>query len=165
MPAARLEQTREVGALAKLGNLQLQSADAGVPLPVSIAIAVGGSARRPLMRLGADEVGHLGVHQFLREQLYAVAQEVRIRALLRLVEQVQQCHPETRHRRGPPSDGFEQLRLDHTVALLSKRLWIYTTTRDTTCWPVASLANRPNYGQQSRLNPTLNTLQTKLFPR
>ena len=28
--------------------------------------------------------------------------------------------------------GFEQLHLDHTVAFLSKALWIYTTSRDTT---------------------------------
>src|SRR6266540_1353300 len=45
---------------------------------------------------------------------------------------VQQCHPETRHRRGPPCGGLKQLHLDHTVALLSKRLRIYTTTCDTT---------------------------------
>jgi len=37
---------------------------------------------------GADQLGHLGVHQLLREQLEAVAQEVRIGALLGLVEQV-----------------------------------------------------------------------------
>jgi hypothetical protein len=62
----------------------------------------------------------------------SLCQPDQARALLRLVEQVQQCHPETRHRRGPPCGGFEQLHLDHTVAFLSKAFWIYTTTRDTT---------------------------------
>src|SRR5713226_2922391 len=132
VPAARLQEAWEVGALAELGDLQLQGADAGIPLPVSIAVAIGGPARRALVWLGPDEVSHFGVHQLLREQPHAVTQEVGIRALLRLVEQVQQCHPETRHRRGPPCGGLKQLHLDHTVALLSKRLWIYTTTRDTT---------------------------------
>jgi len=32
----------------------------------------------------------------------------------------------------PLDDPWRQLHLDHTVALLSKRLWNYTTTRDTT---------------------------------
>src|SRR5712692_873104 len=72
-----LEQAREVGALAELGNLQLEGADTGVPLPLSIAVAVGGASRRALVGFGADEVGHLGVHQLLRQQPYAVAQEVR----------------------------------------------------------------------------------------
>ena len=102
VPAPRFQEAREVGALAELRDLQLQGADAGVPFPLSIAIAVGGPAGRPLVRLGADQVGHLGAHQLLRQQLHAVAQKVRVRALLGLVEQVQQCHPETRHRGGPP---------------------------------------------------------------
>jgi hypothetical protein len=37
----------------------------------------------------ADKVRHLGLYQLLRQQPHAVAQEVRIRALLLLVEQVQ----------------------------------------------------------------------------
>jgi len=137
MPPARLQQAREVGALAELGDLQLEGADSGVPFPVSIAVAVGGPARRALMRLGPNQVGHLGGRSPRHPLGPARAaarrrQEVGIGALLRLVEQVQQCHPETCHRRGPPGSGFEQLHLDHTVALLSKRLYIYTITRDTT---------------------------------
>jgi len=54
MPPARLQQAREVGALTELGDLQLQGADAGVPLPVSVAVAIGGPSRRALMRLGPD---------------------------------------------------------------------------------------------------------------
>jgi len=38
---------------------------------------------------GAHELGHLGIHQLLSEQLEAIAQEVGIGALLRLVEQVE----------------------------------------------------------------------------
>jgi hypothetical protein len=102
VPAPRFQQARKAGPLPELGDLQLQGADPGVPLPVSIAVAVGRPTRRALVRLGADQVGHLGVHQLLRQQLNAVAKKVRIRALLRLDEQVQQCHPETRHRCGPP---------------------------------------------------------------
>ena len=78
MPPARLEQARKVRALAQLGDLQLQGADAGVPLPLSIAVSVGGPPRRPLVWLGAHQVGHLGVHQLLRQQLHAVAQKVRV---------------------------------------------------------------------------------------
>jgi len=102
MPAARLEQTRKVAARPQLGNVELDGADPSVPLPVSVAVAIGGPAGCTLVRLGADQLGHLGLHQLLRQQPHAIAQEVRVRALLRLVEQVQQCHPEIRHRCGPP---------------------------------------------------------------
>ena len=67
VPAPRFQQAREVRALAELGDLQLQGADPGVPLPVSIAIAIGRPTRRALVRLGADQVGHLGIHQLLRD--------------------------------------------------------------------------------------------------
>ncbi len=88
--------------MAELRDLQLQGADPGVPFPVAITIAIGRPARRPLVRLGSHQVGHRSVHQLLGEQLHPVPLEVRIGALLRLVEQVQQCHPEIRHRCGPP---------------------------------------------------------------
>jgi hypothetical protein len=64
-----LEQAREVGALAKFGDLQLQGAYPGVPLPVSFW-----------------------------SSMWCLNISTR----------------------------------NHAVALLSKRLWIYTTTRDTT---------------------------------
>jgi len=41
------------------------------------------------MEPGADELGHLQVHQLLGEKLETVAQELGVSALLRLVEQVE----------------------------------------------------------------------------
>ena len=54
VPAARFQQARKVGALAELGDLQLERPDPGVPLPLPVAVAVGRPTRGALVRLGAD---------------------------------------------------------------------------------------------------------------
>jgi hypothetical protein len=41
MPTPRLQQAREVGALAELGDLEVGGADPGVPFPLLVAVAVG----------------------------------------------------------------------------------------------------------------------------
>lgn len=100
--ATRFQQAWEIRALAELGDLQLERAHPRVPLAIAIPVAAVQPRLGPLVRRGADQLGHLGVHQFLGKQLQPVAQKGRIDALLRLGEQVQQCHPGVGHRRGPP---------------------------------------------------------------
>jgi len=46
-------------------------------------------ALRTLVQCGPHQLGHLGLHQFLGQQLEAIAQELGIRPLLGLAEQVQ----------------------------------------------------------------------------
>ena len=87
--SGRLEQARKVAARPQLGDVELVGADPGVPLPVSVPVAVGQPGLSPLMQPRPHQVGHLRLHQLLGQQPYAVTQEVGIRALLRLVEQVQ----------------------------------------------------------------------------
>ena len=53
-PLARLEEAREVAALAQLRDRELELAGAGVPAAWSVAVAVGGAVFSSL--LGADEV-------------------------------------------------------------------------------------------------------------
>jgi hypothetical protein len=103
MTPAGFQQAWEVAARPQLGDVELDGADAGVPLPLPVAVAVGQPGLRAFVGAGADQLGHLGVHQLLRQQLQAVAQKLGVRTLLRLAQQVQQCHPRVGHRRGPPS--------------------------------------------------------------
>jgi hypothetical protein len=42
-----------------------------------------------LVQAGADQLGHLGLHQLLGEQLETVAQELGVGALLGLAQQVE----------------------------------------------------------------------------
>jgi hypothetical protein len=88
MPTPGLQQAREVGALAELGDLKVDGADPGVPLPLPVAVAVGQPVLAPLMEPGSRQLGHLGVHQLLGEQAHAVTEKARVSALLVLVEQV-----------------------------------------------------------------------------
>ena len=98
----RFQQAREVRALAQLRDLQLERAHARIPFPLAVPVAAGETALGALVRRSADQLRHLSVHEFLSQELQPIAQEGRINALLRLGEQVQQCHPGVGHRRGPP---------------------------------------------------------------
>ena len=68
VPPARLEQRREVAALAQLANGQLDRPHPGVPFALPHAIARGQPLIGPLVRRGADRLGDFGIHQLLRQQ-------------------------------------------------------------------------------------------------
>ena len=74
---ARLQNAREVAALADLGDLQLDLPGARVPPPRPIAVAM----RRPVLgpalaALGADQLGHLELHHLRRDGLDRLADHV-----------------------------------------------------------------------------------------
>jgi hypothetical protein len=64
-PPPGLQEGGEVGALAQLGDGQLQAADPGVPLAGSVAVAVGGPFQAALAELGTDLGADLGLHQLV----------------------------------------------------------------------------------------------------
>ncbi len=92
---ARLQEGREVGALAQLGDLQVQRAEPGIQLTRARAVAVGGARVAALMPGGADQRLDLEVHQPVQRVLGDGAQEIAIRALLDLLDQ---CHSVVGHR-------------------------------------------------------------------
>jgi len=89
MAPAGLQQAGEVGSRSQLGDVQLDGPDPGVPLPLPVPVPVREPGLGPLVQAGANQLGHLGVHQFLGEQLQAVTKKVGVGSLLGLVEQVQ----------------------------------------------------------------------------
>jgi hypothetical protein len=64
-------------------------ADSRVPLPLPVPVPVREPGLGSLVQAGANQLGHLGIHQFLGKQLQAVTEKVGVGSLLGLVEQVQ----------------------------------------------------------------------------
>lgn len=86
---ARLEEGREVGALAQLGDPQVERAEPGLQRPVAVAVAPGRPPGAALVPAGADHPVHLELHQPLQHQLGHLLQEI---AGATLLQQLQQCH-------------------------------------------------------------------------
>src|SRR5215211_5269868 len=87
-PPAGLQERGEVAARAQLGDGQLELANAGVPGPGPVAVALGGApVRRTLAELGADQGGDLGVHQLGDQPRDALAQHIGVLAGQQLVHQ------------------------------------------------------------------------------
>jgi hypothetical protein len=99
-----LEQpVREVAAPADPGDLELDRARPGVPVPAPVAVAVPGPLSRPLVGIGAELGCHLELHQGFRHRLHGLAQEVRVPVVGGLPDLLEQCHPVRGHRDRPPS--------------------------------------------------------------
>jgi hypothetical protein len=92
-PPARLEKRGEVGALAQLGDGQLDRADPGVPLAGAVAIAVGGPLQAALAELGADLGADVGLHQLTCHPGHAGQQHVGVLVLEELVGKLGSGHP------------------------------------------------------------------------
>lgn len=75
---ARLQQRREIGPGRHLRNRQLDRADARVPGAGPRAIAVGRAITAAFVTLRADEAGHFGLHQRLRQDTNPFAQHVAV---------------------------------------------------------------------------------------
>src|SRR5579883_197118 len=80
--AARLQETREVGALAQLGNAQLHRSGARLPVAIAVAVALRQPVRRALAMPGAGLRADLQLHQPLGGEGDHVAKNIRVGGLL-----------------------------------------------------------------------------------
>lgn len=99
---ARLQEAREIAALADLGDLQLDLASPGVPPPGAIPVAM----RRPILTaltvLGADQIGDLSLHHLLRHHLDRFADHVGVLIAQHLPDDLLDRHPAHSGHRWPP---------------------------------------------------------------
>jgi hypothetical protein len=75
----RLQKAREVGALAQLGNAQLNRAGAGLPGPVTVAVALHQALGALLAVTGAGEGADLQLHQPFGGKADHLTQQVGVR--------------------------------------------------------------------------------------
>jgi len=90
---AGLEEAGEVGALAQLGDGQLDLTDPGVPSPRAIPIAMRGPLRAALAEFSADLATELGLHELGGHPGHALAQHVGVLVLEELVGELGSGHP------------------------------------------------------------------------
>ena len=79
---ARLQEAREVAALAKLRDAQLNRARARLPDAVAVAVALHEPVWRAFSESGAGEAGNLHLHQPFGGEADHLAQDVRVGRLL-----------------------------------------------------------------------------------
>jgi len=90
----RLQEAREVAALADLGDLQLQLTGARVPPPRPIAVAMRRTIFGPaLTALSADQLGHLKLHHLRRDGLDRLADHVSVLIEQHLPDDLLDRHP------------------------------------------------------------------------
>ena len=80
----RLEEARKVAALAQLRDAQLDGAGAGLPAAVAVAVAMHPPVRAPLAKRGASQPLDLQLHQAMGGKANHLAQEIGVRAVLKL---------------------------------------------------------------------------------
>jgi hypothetical protein len=90
---ARLKKRREVAALTDLGDLQLDLARPGIPPPAPIAVAMRGTVLGALAVLGADQLGHLDLHQLPRQPRHRLAQHIGVLIDQHLPDDLLDRHP------------------------------------------------------------------------
>ena len=93
--APRLQEHWEVAALAQLWDAQLDRPSAGLPDPVTVAIAVIDAVRAALAVRGTGQAFDFELHQALRGKTHHLAQQIGIRALL---QQRAKAHHRVGHR-------------------------------------------------------------------
>ena len=77
----RLQEGREVAALAQLGDPELQRTESGVENAVTVAVAIGAPFVGSFMSSRADAAFDVGLHQELHNGLGGAAQKIRIAGL------------------------------------------------------------------------------------
>ena len=86
-PAPALQHRGEEAAFAQLGDLETDVTGLGGERPRPAAVAPGRPGHRPLVELGPDRLGGLGVDQRLVEEPDHLPDEVGLGMLIERVEQ------------------------------------------------------------------------------
>jgi hypothetical protein len=89
---ARLQQRRDIRAGPHLRDRQLNGADARIPGPQAVAVAMAGALGRALMPVRADEPCDLRFHQSLREHPDALAKDIPSCSSRELANERRQIH-------------------------------------------------------------------------
>jgi hypothetical protein len=97
---ARLEEAREVAAVAQLGDLELDLTGARVPAPGAVAVAVRRALGRALAVVGADLRRDLGVHELPAQPRHRLAHDVAVLVGHQVVDQLGSGHPPVLGHRG-----------------------------------------------------------------
>ena len=101
---ARLQEAREVAPPPQLRDRQLELAGARIPAAGPIAVALGQPLLgRPLAALGADQLGHLRLHQLLHDPDQRFAQVVDTLLLEQVADDLLSRHPLRLGHRGDSS--------------------------------------------------------------
>ena len=79
---ARLQERREVAALAQLRDTQLHRAGAGLPVPLAVAVALNQALEVLLAIGGSGQPLDLQLHQPLGGKADHLAQQISVRGLL-----------------------------------------------------------------------------------
>ena len=118
-PPARLQEAREVRAVANARDGQVHRAHPSVPAPVAIPVAAGQSTFRVALTLGyPGQFGDLGLHDRVGEHPDALPQEVGIALGDRLADRLEHGHPVLGHCGLPSCRRFLlQRREDDAVAV------------------------------------------------
>src|SRR5215212_7135125 len=109
-PPARLQDAREIAALADLRDLQLDLTGPSVPAPRPVAVAM----RRPVLRpaltaLGPDQLGHLDLHHLRGDRPDRLADHVGVLIEQHLPDDLLDRHPVgTGHAAPPFIDSVER---------------------------------------------------------
>jgi hypothetical protein len=97
-PPARLEEAREVAAVADLGDREADRPHTGIPAPLAVPVAAREpSVGCPLAVGDSGQLGHLGLHRRLGEDPDPLAEEVGVALGPRLAQQVEHGHPVIGH--------------------------------------------------------------------
>lgn len=122
---SRLEQSvGEVGAVAKLGALELDRARPGVPTAPAVLVTVPAALGRALVPFRPDPGGDFEFHQRLCHRREGLAQEVDVASLGRLPYLLEQCDSLRGNSVGPPSWLRHALE-DHVMAIVAKDLGLH----------------------------------------
>ena len=113
----RLQEAGEVTPLPQLRDLQRDRAGAGLPGPITVAVAACEPLRRPLAVPGAGEALHLQCHQALGREADHLAQKVGVGSLFK---QLLKGHRVVGHRRRS-SSSLRFARLVSETSTLTKR--------------------------------------------
>jgi hypothetical protein len=104
------QQARKEAAIAHPWHLQFDRANARIPRPLAMTVAVAASLWRAFVPLCTDVLGELQLHQLLSQHAHALTQEISL-FHTSLAQHLGKCHSQlVGHRRSVLSSGLDTSR-------------------------------------------------------